>query len=42
MAVPFQHLTEDELQPALYQLQDGEAVRHLMRVACRAGFAGLG
>jgi glutamyl-tRNA reductase len=29
----FQHLTEDELQPALYQLQDGEAVRHLMRVA---------
>jgi glutamyl-tRNA reductase len=29
----FQHLAEDELQPALYQLQDGEAVRHLMRVA---------
>jgi len=29
----FQHLTEDELHPALYQLQDGEAVRHLMRVA---------
>jgi glutamyl-tRNA reductase len=29
----FQHLADDEIQPALYQLHDGEAVRHLMRVA---------
>jgi len=29
----FQHLTEDELQPALYQLQDGEAVRQLLIAA---------
>ncbi|NCB57680.1 MAG: glutamyl-tRNA reductase [Gammaproteobacteria bacterium] len=29
----FQHLSDDELQPALYQMQDAEAVRHLMRVA---------
>lgn len=29
----FQHIPTDEIQPSLYQYQDGEAVKHLMRVA---------
>lgn len=30
----YQHLTQDELEASLYSHSDGEAVRHLMRVAC--------